>query len=310
MAANKAFKSIDTDIITSSDFTRAKKQLTKYKTIEKAVAGKFYDKLNKWDKNVRIGYCSEACGDEESCDFPTTAENENILISTFSYEDLLDITKGKKYANPILNGSTNSDTNLYIGPFANVTFGPIPEDPCNDKSSLYNKYIFLYPYNTETDTDCDVIDNCITDDNANKILFPNYSQMDDSEPWGTIASPGYLFDPYGKLAENDCAAIYISDESKVKKRRSATLLDFRWLIEYWQVVKGNSLNQFEFPSKINFNQQYTCFSPNKATSTQIQALAPLPNMVTNNEVNAKTSNNSCLSKYQYMYWKEAICNNI
>ena len=261
MAANKAFKSIDTDIISSSDFIEAKKQLVKYKTIENAVQGKYFNKLNKWNRNVKVGYCDNYCEDED-CGEGKEKSQEKILISAFSYEEFLDISKGKKFANPVLNGSTNSDTNLYIGPFANVTFGTIPEDPCTDQSdNLFNKFVFLYPYNTVDDSTCSYVDDCITEENVNKMLFPNVGQADSNLPWGSVANPGFIFDPYARLYQEDCQQVSFQEgDGKIKKRKETTILDYRWFIEYWQVVVGNSLNGFSFPSKINFNSQYTKLS--------------------------------------------------
>ena len=118
LSASKAFKSIDQDIITSGDFTRSRRQITKYKSIEKAITDGFYLKNEKWN-TTRVGLTKIKCLSLPDCEINVSncnlpdvdlekKGNRNVLISTRNYEDLLDLHKGKKFANPVLNGTTNA----------------------------------------------------------------------------------------------------------------------------------------------------------------------------------------------------------
>ena len=321
--ASKAFKSIDQDIITSGDFTISRRQITKYKTIEKAITNGFYLENEKWN-TTRVGLTKIDCLSLPNCEIDVSNSNSNlpdiqlekignrnVLISTRNYEDLLDLHKGKKFANPVLNGTTNSDTNLYVGNFANIAFGDLPlEGSCRDDTKAqagFNRYIFIYPFNTLVDID-EIGNENFTESKINSVLFPNSGQIQNTS-WGEN-SPGYVFDPYGKLYIDLCDTQNYEKGSLAERIRNNSRIDFRWLIEYWDIVKGNMLNGFAYPTRINFNQQFTSFT----TNNNVLNLAPLPNSNSNKLIasgqKADGSNEDlkCISKEQYMYWRIAICN--
>ena len=326
-SASKAFKSIDQDIITAGDFIRSRRQITKYKTIERAILTGNYKKNEKWN-TTRVGITLIPCTGKPDCeisvpgtsykqdaDSKKTAKdsdwNRNVLISTRSYDDLLDIHKGKKYANPILNGTTNSDTNLYVGIFANVTFGDLPSGgTCNSdtkNNQAYNSFALIYPFNTTVDIG-EIGPENITKEKTNNILFPNNSQLQPDQ-WGVDNNPGYILDPYAKFYIDECDTDALGKGALANRIRNSVQIDFRWLIEYWDVVKGNMLNGFAYPTKINFNQQYTSFSTNDA----VLQLAPLPNSISSRLINSgyKADGTSdellCISQEQYNFWKTVIC---
>jgi len=320
-AASKAFKSIDQDIVTAGDFIQSRRQITKYKTIERAILTGNYKKNEKWN-TTRVGITPKPCVSKPDCDIKISGKsvisddkesnwNRNVLISTRSYDDLLDIHKGKKYANPILNGTTNSDTNLYVGIFANVTFGYEPIiNACEStvkKQEGFNNLIFIYPFNTTVDIGTIGTEN-FTEINANRIIFPNNSQLEPGS-WGKDNNPGYILDPYARLYIDKCDTDALGKGALATRIRDSVQIDFRWLLEYWDVVKGNVLNGFAYPTKINFNEQYTSFT----TDDSVLQLAPLPNNISSKLINSgqKADGSSeqllCISEAQYIFWKTVVC---
>ena len=220
------------------------------------------------------------------------------------------MNKGKKFANPVLNGTTNSDTNLYVGNFANITFGNLPlEGACSDKTKNeagFNRYIFIYPFNTLVDID-QIGNENFTNSKINTVLFPNKGQIQNTN-WGEN-SPGFVFDPYAKLYINICDTKDYDQGSLAERIRNNSRIDFRWLTEYWDIVKGNMLNGFAYPTKINFNQQFTSFTTNQA----VLNLAPLPNsnssklIASGAKADGSNEELKCISKEQYMFWRLVIC---
>jgi hypothetical protein len=326
-SASKAFKSIDQDITTAGDFIASRRQITKYKTIERAILTGNYKKNEKWN-TTRVGITLIPCTGKPDCDISISGNtfaqkaainsaakdsnwNRNVLISTRSYDDLLDIHKGKKYANPVLNGTTNSDTNLYIGIFANVTFGDLPAggtcDSDTKNNQAFNSFALIYPFNTSVDIG-EIGTVNVSKKTANHILFPNNSQINPGI-WGVDNNPGYILDPYAKFYINKCDTDALGKGALANRIRDSVQIDFRWLIEYWDVVKGNMLNGFAYPTKINFNQQYTSFT----TDDAVLRLAPLPNsissklIVSGEKADGKSEGLLCISQEQYMFWKTVVC---
>lgn len=308
--ANKAFKNIQKDITISSELTRVKKQVTKYKNIKRTLEKNNYKKIQKWNSHVKLSLCALGWGVEEN-DYLNnkTCENLSTLISTDSYEELLDLTKGKSYANPILSGNTQSEFNSYFGVFTQVGFR-LNED-------IKNIIILTYPFNSGgmvsssascnsgSGTECCTnTASCIDESFINTIAFPNNSQCP-VEPFGFENVPGYIVDPYAYLYMGICDRL----TSNVNNKVYTTQLEFRWLLEYWQVVIGDTLSNFKFPTRISFSSQFTDLS-----KPITYANAPLPRPLTKHEENPlyclESANfESCkdLSEEQYLFWKRKIC---
>ena len=316
VSASKAFRSIDQNITCSADYTIYKKQKTKYNYIQsQALTGKAgLKKLSKWNNNVHISSsynCDDItdCQDISNCYLNCdcsgcydSGSTDKQLISTNSYEELLDLHKGKLYSNPVLNGSTKSDVNLYVGVFATVSFSSLPEE---------GPIILLYPYNS----DYSIIS---PTDNFNKIYFPNNSQVNPNS--GSNVVPGYIADPYGTLYLDKCNLQRRETARPNSRLINNAKLDFRWLIAYWQLVKGNSLNGFRYPTKISFLPQTTNLNNSTTIIDDVQSLAPLPISLLNKIYNNQCSSTSCditdketLSNkaecYQYNFWDQVIKSN-
>ena len=106
---SRAFKTIDNQFTTSSDYTEALRRKTMYKSImKKAQSMEGAASIAEYNNDINIEWCNET---------PTT---KGKLKSTINYETLLDIAKGKRLANPVLNGNISSKFNIFTGNFAMV----------------------------------------------------------------------------------------------------------------------------------------------------------------------------------------------
>jgi len=242
---SRAFKTIDNQFTTSSDYTEALRRKTMYKSImKKAQSMEGAASIAEYNNDINIEWCDE------------TSPTKGKLKSTINYETLLDIAKGKRLANPVLNGNISSKFNIFTGNFTMIhSEVPIP---------------ILMPFVWDQETNLPIYDAsgvAIT----NTITFPNNGQstnpMDAS--WNEAQYPGWWFDPYGVLTELNC--LQTKATNLERRYESQSKLTYRWSNAYWKSVSGESMSGFSFPESVTFAKEPTDFS-----DPFTRVYAPLP----------------------------------
>jgi hypothetical protein len=229
--ASRTFNTSTTQINSAGDHIAAKRQYTKYKTIYNDTLTNSISAKQKWNKT----YVIRNCKDNKSAN----------LVYASSHADLLDISKGKRYSNPLLNGDASSQFSSYSGAYKQVRIGR-----CTN----------VVPLTLAIKYD---LGKLVTEDEINTILFPNPSQSDatgiawsiDVVNAGGPAWPGYLLDPYSILNDNTCDSA--TTHSMKHLITNNAVVDYRWNIDYWRSVSKRSLNGFNYPQKVNFELQAT-----------------------------------------------------
>ena len=244
---SRAFKSIDNQITTGGDYIEALRRKTMYMSImRKAKTVEGANSIAKYDNDLNIQWCQD--GNIINPGVPIAK-----LKSTINYKTLLDISKGKRQANPVLNGSTASKFNIFTGNFAMVHGNqPYPLIvPFRWDSSTQNTNVpYFYPSGSSGASPLP---------RANTIRFPNNGQstnpMDAS--WNETMYPGWWFDPYGILTEANCIQTEATNLG-IKLVNQVEII-YRWSHAYWRSVAGQSMSGFAFPESITFSTQPTNF---------------------------------------------------
>lgn len=250
--ASRAFITSNNQITSSGEHIASKRQYTKYKTIYNDTLTNSTSAQKKWNKTYVIKNCKETQNAE--------------LVYAASHADLLDITKGKRYANPLLNGSEAAQFNSYIGSFTQIQLGCIKSVPL----TLPIKY-------DDISSPAIIIPQTPI---VSSISFPNLSQSDATDnAWNTnqVGSdiwPGYLLDPYGILFDNTCDVENI--HSMEKRFTHKAFIDYRWNIEYWRIASNKSLSGISYPEKVQFGLQATNLTED--TALKFAPLPPLTNV--------------------------------
>jgi len=224
---SRSFQSEQMDI-TAGEYLRAKKQQTIYTSIERAAQSiSSTNHQIKWNTRYKL---------------QKDQNNKISLRSAGSHEALLDISKGKQYANPVLDGYTTPTSNR--GNFK--TYTPSAEQ------------ILTYPIIQNSLEGHDI---SLTSPNTIPATKATYSYM--------IPYPKYILDPYGLSNEDICG-----DNSSAS---DDIMIDFRWSTSYWNSIKGQSLDGLIYPTKLTFLNQATDqstdiaqkFAPLATTNTDI-----------------------------------------
>ena len=227
---SRCFKSPVSVATTSGERTAYKRQASKFKTTENSHK-QTPDKVKgyqSYDNNYIINTCKS-------------------LVSARSYADLLDITKGKHYVNPLLDGSSMANYQSWVGNFIHI-----------DNSG--NPYVFV---GTNTNSSTSYPD--ILDISENVLPYLSISgEIDDTK------IQQFFLDP---RINNDFEYKYKCNINPVDFDASYTKIDYRDSQIYWDAVtKGEKLNGMRYPSKIIFSSQET-----NLNNTISQQYAPQPN---------------------------------
>ena len=270
---SRAFKSIDNQITSGSDYTRSIRNKTIYLGIERKVttSEKTAESVSKYDSDYKIMWCGDGNGIPLDNGF-TTAK----LKSASSYEAYMNIARGKRIANPVLNGATASKFNIFTGNFAMVH----PQTP----------YPLIVPtkWNPTTKTICPIPivtspPSGVDASQANTIPFPNTGQtnMALDLSWNENNYPGWFFDPYGVLSNYAC--IKSQAPNLGKKLVSQVEIIYRWSPAYWRSVAGQSLSGAAFPESVTFDLQPT---ENNELTQRYGPVASLVSQENTNEISA------------------------
>ena len=239
--ASRAFKTIDQQITTGGDYIEALRRKTMYTSIMRKVKTEEGAlSIAKHDSNVNIEWCSDA---SISRDLKPRAK----LKSTINYSTLLDIAKGKRQANPVLNGSTASKFNIFTGNFAMVhSEVPIP-------------ILVPFKWDSTAKTNLPIFEDSDGLVTTNTVTFPNNGQSTDAmdASWNQSNYPGWWFDPLGVLTELNCNQSVATNLGK--RLVDQVEITYRWSHAYWRSVAGQSMSGFSFPESVTFYQQPTDF---------------------------------------------------
>ena len=252
---SRAFKTIDNQITTSSDYINAVRRKTLFTSIrDKSRKAASAASIATWDNTYRIKWCAGGSGsaavvDQLQPNMKTKPTSK--LVSAHSHAALLDISKGKRIANPVLNGSTASKFNIFTGNFAIIH----PKNP----------YPLVIPTAWSTTTQslrpitilqpiAGGYPNLYT---ANTIPFPNNGQQGGTSDasWNTVNYPGWYFDPYGVLTNITCNQ---SNAVTLGRRLVRQVeIGYRWSPAYWRSVAGQSMSGISYPEAVTFSTQPT-----------------------------------------------------
>jgi len=226
MSSNRCFGTYTKDITSSSDYITSKKQRSIYKTLQSDSInyGGNPTKKNgsKYNDNF---YVSSTSNKNNPC-----VDGSNVLLACKSYELLLDITKGKKYNNPLMNNSAVKFS-MWAG---NVTQVSYTDDQIPVVELKWN-------------TDADMIVN----GSNNRILFP--SPCIDDCNWNSSAYPGFVIDPSNQIFYDNCSSDDIEDNLNKPPSwlKNTGSLSFKHTNYYWKGANAQPLHGISYPGKIN-----------------------------------------------------------
>lgn len=218
MASNRCFHTIDQTIINASDLTQSKRQRTIYNNLTEntlSVYGPNPIKNNGSRYNNNFVVKGGGIGSSDAC-----------LVSAKSYDLLLDLTKGKRFANPVLDGASATTNELWIGNVLELDYSG-------------NNIIPVRSIDISTN-------NTIQDGDDNAIIFPSPC-LDDCS-WNSTAYPGFTIDPSQQMFYYSCDVPYI---------KSVCDVSFRNTNYYWKAVNAQPLNGMNYPAPLKIGRQET-----------------------------------------------------
>jgi hypothetical protein len=160
MSSNKCFSNSNKNQSNASDYTIETKQSTIFTGITKG---------EKYNKNFVLKQCNNG-------------SKFKTLTSAKSYESLLDVSKGRRYVNPLL---------------------PL----LNSKNALNSNEMWsgnLYSIDYSANKIANVVDTSYNGGNSNKIIFPMTQTQADAYSGWTGLYPGVVIDPSYRIFYESC----------------------------------------------------------------------------------------------------------
>jgi hypothetical protein len=264
----RCFDTLNKTVVTASDLTTARKQTTMFNTLQtnatNAALGPNPLKKTgyRYNSNFYTAKCNQPAG-------PT--DSSNIIVAAKSYELLLDITKGKRFSNPLLTTAA-AKYKMWGGNVMEVNYEEgMKRKPgytgCEGKGPVYAlKWV-------TTATPTPYLE--LPDRGFNKINFPSPCLDDCSGAtliggWNLGAYPGYVIDPSSCIFYAPC---YWVGQGNVPAWLANTAdVSFRWTDYYWRAANAQPLAGMSFPEKIALWPQTSAVLENSQNSG-----APLAN---------------------------------
>ena len=232
MAHNRCFDLLSHTISNSSDYTRARKQKTMYAELAKnsstTAIGPNPVKKNGYKYNMNFGIT-----DPNKCNAITSPGQQpdcsgGCLKYARSYELLLDITKGKLFANPMLDEANSHEGEMWAGNVITVSYGDYP-----------------------------VVDTSFGDGSWNNVLFPfDTCSIDCSYGYGQY--PGMVVDPSNRIFNHPCAAGTSNATHGLPPwvANTVTLTNLTKSTNYyWKVINAQPLHGMRYPGPVTFGYQ-------------------------------------------------------
>ena len=248
---SRAFKSIDNQINSGSDYTKSIRNKALYLSIERKVkTEEGANSVSKYDSDYSITWCKGGSGAPV---LSWTTAGTAKLKSASSYAAYMNIARGKRLANPVLNGATASKFNIFTGNFAMVH--PLHPYPLLVPSHWNTTNNTLQPTQSTIINPPPAVTGVPTQ--VNTIPFPNSGQLNGpvDVSWNEINYPGWFFDPYGVLSNYTC--IKGNAPTLGTKLVNQVEIIYRWSPAYWRSVAGQSMSGAAFPESVTFNKQPT-----------------------------------------------------
>ncbi len=233
--------------VNSSKRTESLKQKTIYRgLVNQSISRNLYPTAtaNQWEKKGSINYTFTEGSVQDSNG--TATDGAGCLKAAHSYELLLDASKGKSLANPILTASVVGASPSWIAPFIEKQGGSsefISRTAISGNTIIYDAGGIPNPLPMEPDFTGD-------DSSWNPTNFPGY-----------VIGKDYIINP--------CVA-----ESVYLNTGDVSLnVTYKWTSEYWKVAQTDKFASFQYPKTISLQQQQT-----ELSSEIIRRKAPQPAM--------------------------------
>jgi len=249
MSTNKCFENLDTTIVNGSDRTNALRQKTIYRELQHNcnTVGPDPQKQNgfQYNQNFKTKEITSPLNDKVKYE----------LASAKNHELLLDITKGKRFANPIPNVGHNR-YKMWGGNIMNVSYEqkvpmlPVKYATSTDLTTITEvpgANIIYIPYNAESsfkNTQCNTECNTNGENSDNK----NY----------------YIIDPYHNVFNTPC---YFSTPAHIPpwiKTTVSKIPAFKKSYYYLQGAHADPLVGITYPGKVNLEHQQPCIETHTA----------------------------------------------
>jgi hypothetical protein len=246
MSTNKCFENLNTTVVDGSDRINAIRQKTIYKELQNNAMAGAPDPIKNTGYRYNENFKTIALQSTEG-------EIKYELSSAKNHELLLDITKGKRFANPILNVG-HDRYKIWGGNVMNVSY--------RDKSSplllvKYKKLCNMEEMNTEEGNDTNVIYIPYTQSGIGK---DSMCYTDGPESTKTIIYN--IIDQYHNVFYTPC---YFSGPAHIPPWIKTTVSKtpaFRDSYYYLQGARANPLAGFAFPQKVLASHQEQCIQNN------------------------------------------------
>ena len=226
MASNRCFNTLNKTIVNASDLTQSKRQTTIYKDLaNNTISAAGPDPIKNNGSTYNDNFIVKGGNTDNAC-----------LVAAKNYDLLLDLTKGKRFANPVLNGASAAKYEMWAGNVLEANYNT------NSSGVSVIPVRGMIPLGTDGD---------VQDGSDNTIMFPSPCVNDCS--WNASTYPGYTVDPNQNLFYASC-----DDSNKVVPYiRTVCDISFRNTNYYWSAAAAQPLNGISYPAPLRIGFQDT-----------------------------------------------------
>ena len=255
----RCFDTLNKTVITASDLTSARKQTTMYNTLQANATNNAFgpNPLKKTGYRYNSNFFTGKCVDQPGS-APNVRDASNIIVAAKSYELLLDITKGKRFSNPLLT-SASAKYKMWGGNVMEVNY----EEGMKRKGfgcDVSGAPVYALNWVPATATDPAYLE--IDGDGKNKVMFPQPC-LDDCS-WNGAAYPGYVIDPSSCIFYAPC--FWIGQLNVPAWLANTADVSFRWTDYYWRAANAQPLAGMSFPEKVSLWPQTSAVVAHAADS--------------------------------------------
>jgi len=241
----RKYDTLNKTIVNASDYIQKKRDSTRWKALSNGASKKkLGSTINPRKKN---GYYYQ------DNYFATAYSNDNsgCIVAAKSYDLLQSISRGKYYANPVLNGiEVLSGGGMWTGNITQIKY-QTGCDFTGSTSSCGNYYapIRLTNLYNSTDTSSPYWGGASGYDFT---PFPNFEEIQFSGYHNGLI-PGFIIDPSNTIFYKECIQSKSNSPSWVEN--GLVKLAFTNTLYYWKGVNAQPLSGYSFPQPISLNYQ-------------------------------------------------------
>jgi hypothetical protein len=249
MPSNRCFQALNKTINDAGELTKKYRQETIYKELQenaKPTSDGGFESINPLKNN------GSRYNDNFLAKGGTVAGVRKFkLAQAKNYELLLDVSKGKRFNNPLLNPAAGK-AQMLAGQFLKVKYDLQDAPPVQ---------AFIWTQITAGDRHPDMARST-----SNRIVFPV------GEPiyydWNTNSAPGQIVDPNNKIFYAQCYRATTEEQLQQYAPwfKNTVALTSTWTDYYWRAVNAQPLHNFHYPCQINLwfeDQKINKDSPSK-----------------------------------------------